>query len=131
MGYYTAYDLSAYNKNDEMTTNTWVNCLHAIEADVLKVLVEIAPGYFEGCSRIDDAFYDTIKWYDHNEDMIELSKRFPNYVFILEGQGEDPDDRWRAFYCNGESERIEARFYFPAPSAPFAEMVYNIYNDIE
>lgn len=30
-----------------------------------------------------------IKWYDHVEDMIKLSKVFPETLFILDGWGEE------------------------------------------
>jgi hypothetical protein len=45
---------------------------------------------------------DEMKWYDHEEEMVALSLKYPDYVFILDGRGESPDDVWRSFYKNGK-----------------------------
>ena len=45
---------------------------------------------------------DTMKWYDHDSDMMQLSKQFPDYYILLSGQGEDPEDNWRTVYHNGK-----------------------------
>lgn len=42
------------------------------------------------------------KWYEHQEDMINLSKQFPEVLFILSGEGEDREDNWREYYRNGK-----------------------------
>lgn len=47
--------------------------------------------------------WDSCKWYDHNDDMIEISKKYPEYLFTLDGEGEENDDIWRSFYRNGQS----------------------------
>lgn len=41
------------------------------------------------------------KWYEHDEDMRELSKKWPNVTFHLHGEGEENDDIWTATYVNG------------------------------
>jgi hypothetical protein len=45
---------------------------------------------------------EDMKWYDYHEEMIELSLKYPEYVFTLDGQGEEPGDIWRSFYKNGK-----------------------------
>lgn len=45
------------------------------------------------------------KWYDHHKDMIALSKKHPNTLFCLEGDGEENGDLWKAYYKDGKSQR--------------------------
>lgn len=45
---------------------------------------------------------DAVKWYDYNVDMIELSIKYPQVVFVLKGLGEEYPDIWKAFYKNGQ-----------------------------
>ena len=51
-----------------------------------------------------------IKWYEHDEDMRQISKAYPNYVFKLEGNGEDRDDTWIHYYCNGVCQDANLRY---------------------
>jgi hypothetical protein len=50
--------------------------------------------------------YDA-KWYNHHEDMIALSKLYPNALFCLAGSGEESGDLWKAYYKNGKSQYCE------------------------
>lgn len=43
------------------------------------------------------------KWYDHEDNMKEVSEKFPDVVFKLEGLGEDQDRTWCTYYWNGQS----------------------------
>lgn len=52
--------------------------------------------------------YATGSWYDHDIDMLNLSERFPEVLFILDGVGEEYPDIWRAFYMNGKTYHIRA-----------------------
>lgn len=46
--------------------------------------------------------YDDMKWYAHEKDMIALSLKYPDFVFTLDGKGEESEDIWRSFYRNGK-----------------------------
>lgn len=114
MGYYTTYSLEIENE-------------YKFESDLeLKV--------FESLARITDLWneadveaaaechyplnvisYESLKWYNHKQDMIELSKMFPLCRFILEGQGEEPDDMWREYYLNGYCQVAYARIEYDEP----------------
>lgn len=110
MGYYT---------NINMTISPEPN-----QEDELKIMRMIASFVDEVPEeRISDnhAFWclcDAVKWYDRIDDMIVVSRRFPEYTFVLDGEGEDSDDIWREFYHNGEWEGIEAQIMFPKPRNP-------------
>lgn len=58
---------------------------------------------------------DSMKWYDYNKDMQELSESWPNVLFILSGEGEESGDIWRAYYMNGHEERVQAEIVFREP----------------
>ena len=40
--------------------------------------------------------YDEMKWYDWEDDMKEIAKKYPAIEFRVEGSGEDKDDWWVA-----------------------------------
>ena len=44
---------------------------------------------------------DSIKWYDHEDHMSDISAAIPDVYFILNGDGEDSDDLWRKYFFNG------------------------------
>lgn len=56
---------------------------------------------------------ESIKWYDCESHMCELSKLFPSTVFIVYGDGEEEDDHWKAAFCNGDMKRVNATFVYP------------------
>ena len=39
-----------------------------------------------------------VKWYDGTADMKQVSRRHPEAVLTLRGEGEDPDDRWVEYH---------------------------------
>ena len=55
----------------------------------------------------------TASWYDHEEEMLDLSRGFPATIFILEGSGEEQGDVWKKRFINGGVEIIRASLVFP------------------
>ena len=53
------------------------------------------------------------KWYNSKEDMIELSKKFPELLFSVDAAGEEPGDLWKAWARNGKYKRIEPEMIWP------------------
>lgn len=86
------------------------------EADVVNALNKINPYDFEvgedESPLLEDFFEESIKWYDHVEDMIKLSKVFPETLFILDGWGEEIGDVWRDLYMDGERVVADLMFTF-------------------
>ena len=67
--------------------------------------------YYELCSVISDRYEGT--WLKRKEEMIFVSLKFPNVLFVLDGYQErqrEPVDVWRAFYRNGKSYSINPEF---------------------
>ena len=54
-----------------------------------------------------------VKWYKHDEDMKLLSKKHPDILFELYGNGEEDGDMWKAYYKNGKSYVVRAIISYP------------------
>lgn len=55
-------------------------------------------------------FKEQMKWYEHTLDMKKISTKFPDILFILSGQGEEPGDLWREYHLNGKFQFEKAKF---------------------
>lgn len=53
------------------------------------------------------------KWYEWETDMIYLSEKHPNTVFVLSGEGESGHDLWRYWFKNGKQQGAEAVIVYP------------------
>ena len=89
MGYYTRYSI----KHDE------------INPAVTDVIDEALEKIWDGYSPFDEE----CKWYEHEDDMKEFSKRFPNVLFTLSGEGEEAGDIWKKYFKNGKVQVSKAR----------------------
>ena len=83
--------------------------------DVTPDTPEQLPALFE---QITDYSFsnignDSIKWYDVDSNMCDISRRFPNHIFTLHGNGKDFDDKWQAVYVNGQFSKVYAELIFP------------------
>ena len=54
--------------------------------------------------------YDMMKWYDWEEDMKEIAKKYPAIEFRVEGSGEDKDDWWVALF---KGDRFQIKYAEP------------------
>ena len=52
------------------------------------------------------------KWYNWQEDMVKISRNHPNTFFVLEGDGEEKGDQWKAYIKNGKMQVCEAIITF-------------------
>lgn len=110
MGYYTSYSLDVKYGNKD-------NIERLVEALRAKELIGYAldADYVIDGDKVGFGPYDTQKWYDHDDDMIEISKEFPDMVFKLYGSGEDFGDEWYTLYRDGNAETIHAELKWPEP----------------
>lgn len=111
MGYYTYYTVRVARKKD-ISTN-----LLDYDPELNKIfssaLAEINPNYFDENDSFEAQIStDSMKWYDHDDDMLELSKRFPEYLFILSGAGEEYGDLWVSYYLNGKMQHCPAHIWY-------------------
>jgi len=109
MGYCTRYDFETIDSKD-----LGKSILKEMDADKFYGLdIERALKYVEdfelGVSIEEN---DEVKWYDHEENMKELSLKFPNTVFRLHGVGEEQGDEWYKYFKNGKLQTCRAIITF-------------------
>ena len=90
MGYYTTYTIKLVSGD---------------ENDFDSLLKDIRTK-----SSVDFTEYEVqeAKWSDHDKDMLELSRKYPDLIVQLDGDGQDSEDLWATRYRNGESESVGA-----------------------
>lgn len=106
MGYYTDYILTVHDKDNHR------NLPVGFYIDSFQEELEKIAGYtfhWDG-NKFSTA---SIKWYNHEDDMILISKLYPDWVFMLKGHGEgwsfDDPDIWIAIIKNGEYKKRKAQ----------------------
>ena len=88
MGYSTRYELNA--------EYAAVASPGAAIADLVKTSEE--AGY---CLKEDGSSADSGKWYEHEAELINHSKRYPHILFTLAGDGQEQGDTWKKYFLNG------------------------------
>lgn len=117
MGYYTWFSMQARNIKSKEEYESIVQTLKDKEIyereDTCGVFCE--SKYYENEHEANFSVYDECKWYDHEYDMMQVSKMFPDVIFRLSGDGEEREDMWREYFHNGEVEECRAQVIFPKP----------------
>lgn len=118
MGYYTNYDLkwSGASSGSEVCPHCGGSGRITTD-DVIQTFIETEPFLYGNSEPIKHSLEDSCKWYDHEEDMVRLSKKFPDVVFELHGEGEESGDIWVKYFKNGKKQVVKAELKF----APFDE----------
>lgn len=108
MGYYTNFTLECYYKTPHnILPFEWTA---QIGKEINKMNVFNAPehsGWLPPLNRSE------IKWYHWEEDMLLLSSKFPDILFVLYGEGEDADDLWNAYFIDGKVQICKAEITYP------------------
>lgn len=97
MGYYTNYTLEILKDPDNQEEQFY--------EELEKVVGDLS-------SDFKNFGYANTKWYDCEEDMLKLSKKFPKMLFKIEGEGEEPLDIWITHFCNGQGNYREIQTYW-------------------
>ena len=113
MGYYSYFELSAYKRGRHIDTNEEMEICHFLNTS------DKISGYLH-IKSFSSLRNDSMKWYDHDKDMLALSKAFPNIVFVLTGEGEERDDNWISYYKNGQMETCRGTIVYDEPCSEFA-----------
>jgi hypothetical protein len=90
MGYLTCYDIIL---------------LEGTEDDFQKFLKDLALE--SDYTGLKEGYLYDAKWYDWEKDTFNVSKRHPNIYFRIDGNGEELEDNWRYYCCNGKFKYVE------------------------
>ena len=113
MGYYTCYNMDVQGFKNEAELKALTEKLQKKEILGYALMHDYRLDRDNHTASFDG--YDAVKWYDHDTDMLEISREFPDMTFKLMGQGDDADDRWYTLYHNGTCECIQAEIVWPDP----------------
>jgi hypothetical protein len=91
MGHYTAYKLEMRPENKDLYRQI---CREWTEFD-----------YALGCGQA--------KWYEHEEDMLAISRKHPETLFILSGEGEEGGNLWKKYFQKGLIQSAYAQIVYP------------------
>ena len=103
MGYYSDYELEIRGKGPIF--NRLRDTAHDIDA---------AGVYNRSLEELMNNGLSEVKWYSHEEDIANISKSWPNVMFVLSASGED-GEQWRVYAMNGTSQRVSGRVVFDDP----------------
>lgn len=100
MGYYTSYTLHVQN----ITPHDFDQLMDELRKRELfgYAFNEPTAGYNDHIGAVYSECECT--WYEHDDDMLAISKMFPIARFCLSGEGKYRDDLWRHFFQNGRME---------------------------
>lgn len=112
MGYYTCYNMDVKglaSLDDFVTLNALLNGRDLFDS------VFMTPDYSDFHEDGSAEYFSSnmAKWYEHDDDMTEISKLLPNATFKLCGVGEAEDDKWYTLYKDGKSDTVIAQIVWP------------------
>lgn len=103
MGYYTAYSLEI----EDLSQHTF----HELDAAVGEMNGDL-EGIEWGGKPVWQNSNSPITWYDHEEDMVKLSLKFPELLFTLSGVGDSAEDMWKKYFLGGLIQRAKAEITY-------------------
>lgn len=108
MGYSTTYSLKWDCKKSK---TTWEEI-----SDEILLRQEAGTDFFYAVDPTGQTT-DSCKWYDHEKEVSEFSKIYPDVLFELSGEGEEFGDIWKKYFKNGKMQVCHVMMSFP----PFDE----------
>jgi hypothetical protein len=103
MGYYTSF---TYASESEATLEEFAKA----EAEHFG---DPSYGY-----QLGESGYAHGKWYDFDEDMAAISKLLPGKLLVVDGEGEEYPDIWRAFFKDGQHIETVQQPTWVRPATP-------------
>lgn len=100
MGYYTKYELEIVSGPETVTRENECETCGATNERKFTLHSELA----RECEGWDYARVESGKWYTHEEDMKAFSRKHPDTVFKLSGEGEEVGDIWVKYFKNGKMQ---------------------------
>jgi hypothetical protein len=106
MGYYTHFKLEVDVSNmTAIPEKKCANCgqVTQLAVDPLDVIRDYELSSWGTIGEVMD-MEESSKWYEHEEDMKSVSKKFPDALFTLRGEGEEAGDVWVKYFRNGKMQ---------------------------
>ncbi len=101
MGYYTDYELELKGRGP-------------IFDRLKEKAYDVELCYSRSLEQVLTDGLNEVKWYGHEEDLNNVSKDWPNVIFILTCLGED-GERWRVYSMNGVAQRVDGKVVYEEP----------------
>lgn len=111
MGYYTSYTLDVYGYDPISQAKSSIELYDEEKLEALASEID-RMNVFESGGDVKGEFFAVTKWYDHENDMILLSHRFPDFLFCLHGEGDEPEDLWNDYYVGGAMQSCPAKIIY-------------------
>ena len=105
MGYMTFYTLVVGDEGQEISDKRREEILAWLEHDE-NFSSELEDFHESGMNGYK-------KWHEHEGDVLRLSRKFPEVLFVLWGEGEEPEDLWKCYYLGGRVQEAPARVEYP------------------
>jgi hypothetical protein len=132
MGYYTRHRLVVHapkgeavsesklvgqikNETDEVKIQALVDKLKKKPLTSGQIIAELRA-YSEDAKYALSADGNTsneCKWYEHEDHLRIFSKRYPEVLFGLHGEGEESGDLWIQYYKNGKMQTCKVVMTYP------------------
>lgn len=121
MSYYTTYEITIEKIDPETFMPTW-DKTRLMTPDNSEVPADLVEKIHDLCGEdleFDhiNAFYGCAKWYEWQKDLTTLSKEYPEFMFTVDGSGEDCPDFWICWIVNGKAQ-YEQKALTHAPFDP-------------
>lgn len=105
---YDSYKIVKY-MHEKQDQDDW---FYPFDYQIDNFIREIQPEYGSAFAlEFDES--DGLKWHDHEKEMKQLSKEFPDVLFKLHGEGEDKYDIWDKYFMGGKMQSCYAEITCP------------------
>lgn len=114
MGYETCYNLTVAqlrSRNPDGQPLFFAPQLVAVPPDVEQAVVaQLREENDEAAYAFDGSGSSLgyVCWYDAKSDLILFSQEYPDYVFVLGGEGDETGDLWLMYIHNGQAQECPA-----------------------
>lgn len=103
MGYFTNYEISANTEDGQV-----FNDIRELYEGLFRISAHIYNGHITAIGS------DSVKWYKHEFDMMNLSIKHPTVKFVLDGVGEEQGDLWQKIFLGGKMKVVKPTLVWPS-----------------
>ena len=83
---------------------------------MIEEIIDHLRKYSENAKYAIDEYGDCLgeaKWYEHDKEMKNFSRKYPHALFKLNGEGEESEDKWVTYYKNGKTQFCPGVIVYP------------------